>query len=104
MGNDIEKKFNDVTEGLSRVNEVLERVNEQVYDIHRYIVAGGRDELYPEAVKLAEEKGGASSAMLQRHLRIGYARAICLIDLLTLNGIVEEPDGAKPRKFIKQKV
>jgi len=76
MDKDTEKKFNELTEELARVNGVLERANEQVYDIHRYIIAGGGDELYPEAVKLAEEKGEASSAMLQHHLRIGYARAI----------------------------
>jgi len=102
MDKDIEKKLSDFTEELARVNGVLERVNEQVYVVYRHIVGGDDDILYPEAVKLAEAKGEVSSAILQRHLRVGYARAIRIVDLLTLHGIVEEPDGAKPRKFIKQ--
>ena len=43
------------------------------------------------------EAGQASISMLQRRMRVGYARAGRLIDEMALRGIVSEADGAKPR-------
>ena len=40
----------------------------------------------------------ASSSLLQRRLRVGYARAARLIDMLEENGVVGPADGAKPRE------
>lgn len=38
--------------------------------------------------------------MLQRRMRVGYARAGRLIDEMYLRGIVSEADGAKPREVL----
>ena len=43
------------------------------------------------------DAGQASISMLQRRMRIGYARAGRLIDEMSQRGIVSEADGAKPR-------
>ena len=61
------------------------------------------DNLYPEAKKIVIESGKASSSLLQRRLRVGYARAARLIDLLEENGIVGPGDGAKPREVLISK-
>jgi S-DNA-T family DNA segregation ATPase FtsK/SpoIIIE len=55
------------------------------------------DDMYEDAVKLVTESGKASATLLQRRLRIGYARAARLLDILEENGVVGPADGAKPR-------
>lgn len=55
------------------------------------------DPLYKHAEQLVVETGRASTSLLQRVLRVGYARAACLIDLLEANGVIGPSDGAKPR-------
>jgi len=58
------------------------------------------DELYDEAKEIVVRAGKASASLLQRRLRVGYARAARLIDLLEDNGIVGPADGAKPREIL----
>ncbi len=55
------------------------------------------DELYEEAVRVVKEAKKASASLLQRRLRIGYARAARLIDIMVERGIVGFDEGAKPR-------
>jgi len=61
---------------------------------------GDSDPLYNEAMKTVVEAGKASTSLLQRRLRVGYARAARLIDLLEQNSIVGPADGAKPRDVL----
>ncbi len=58
------------------------------------------DELLPEAVKIVLESGQASISMIQRRLRVGYARAARLIDIMEQHKIVSGFDGSKPRKLL----
>jgi S-DNA-T family DNA segregation ATPase FtsK/SpoIIIE len=58
----------------------------------------GDDPMYEEAKKVVLESGKASSSLLQRRLRLGYARAARLIDILEQNGVVGPAQGAKPRE------
>ncbi len=57
------------------------------------------DSLYEEAKKLVIENRKASASFLQRRLRVGYARAARLLDILEDRGIVGPSDGAKPREI-----
>jgi len=45
-------------------------------------------------------EGQTSISMLQRKMRIGYARAGRLIDEMTKRGIISQAAGAKPRKVL----
>jgi S-DNA-T family DNA segregation ATPase FtsK/SpoIIIE len=56
------------------------------------------DELYEEAKEVITQAGKASASLLQRRLRIGYARAARLLDMMEERGIVGPADGAKPRE------
>jgi len=56
------------------------------------------DPLYEEAKKIVIEARKASASLLQRRLKIGYARAARLIDMLEERGIVGPLNGAKPRE------
>ncbi|MES2953698.1 MAG: DNA translocase FtsK [Patescibacteria group bacterium] len=55
------------------------------------------DDLYEEARELVVASGKASTSYLQRRLKVGYARAARLIDILEEKGVVGPGDGAKPR-------
>ena len=60
------------------------------------------DELYEQAKEIIIQAQKASSSYLQRRLRIGYARAARLLDILEERGVVGPGEGAKPRDvFIK---
>jgi S-DNA-T family DNA segregation ATPase FtsK/SpoIIIE len=58
------------------------------------------DELYEEAKEVISQAGKASASLLQRRLRIGYARAARLLDMLEERGIIGPADGAKPREVL----
>ena len=58
----------------------------------------GEDPLYDEAKRTVIESKRASASLLQRKLRIGYARAARLIDILEERGVVGPGQGAKPRE------
>ncbi|MEK7610484.1 MAG: DNA translocase FtsK 4TM domain-containing protein [Patescibacteria group bacterium] len=56
------------------------------------------DELYEAAREIVIEAGKASASYLQRKLKVGYARAARLLDLLEERGVIGQGDGAKPRE------
>ncbi len=58
------------------------------------------DELLPQAVEVIFETKTASVSLLQRRLRLGYARAARLIDQLEEVGVVGPYEGSKPRQII----
>jgi len=60
----------------------------------------GNDELLDEAQATVVKAGKASASYLQRRLKIGYARAARLLDLLEERGIIGPGDGAKPRQIL----
>lgn len=61
--------------------------------------AGG-DEMYEQAKETVLRARKASASLLQRRLRVGYARAARLLDLLEEQGIIGPSDGAKPRTIL----
>lgn len=60
--------------------------------------SGADDDLYNEAKEVVVQAGKASASLLQRRLRVGYARAARLLDLLEENRVIGPGDGAKPRE------
>ena len=58
------------------------------------------DELYDEAKDVIIQAGKGSASLLQRRLRVGYARAARLLDILEENGVIGPADGAKPREVL----
>ena len=64
----------------------------------------GGDDLFFEAVRVVQETGKASASLLQRHLKVGYARAARLLDIMEEKGVVGPVDGAKARKVYIDKL
>ncbi|MFH1575864.1 MAG: DNA translocase FtsK 4TM domain-containing protein [Candidatus Nealsonbacteria bacterium] len=80
------------------ITQELEKTLEQNHETDFMISEG--DPLYEEAKKLVIDAKKASASLLQRRLRVGYARAARLIDILEERGVVGPGEGAKPREIL----
>jgi len=80
----------DLVEELEKGSEQHEQSAGVSYD--------EEDSFYEEAKKLVIEANKASASLLQRRLRIGYARAARLIDILEDRGVVGPGEGARARE------
>lgn len=58
------------------------------------------DDMYDEAVRVVMETGQASVSVLQRRLRLGYARAARIVDMMEANGVVGPYQGSKARDIL----
>lgn len=63
-----------------------------------------KDDLFEEAVKVVVQYDRASASLLQRRLRVGYARAARLLDELESAGVVGVGDGSKARDVLVRDV
>jgi len=87
----------DALEGFIAESSSQEKINLETLEEEE-------DILYPEAYEVVVKAGKASASLLQRRLRIGYARAARLLDLLEARGVIGKGEGAKPREvFVKEK-
>ena len=64
---------------------------------------GPADEMLPKAIEVVIEAQSASTTLLQRKLKLGYARAARIVDDLEERGIIGPYEGAKPRKVLVSK-
>jgi S-DNA-T family DNA segregation ATPase FtsK/SpoIIIE len=97
-------------EDIEAVTQFVSADNETVFD--EEVVAGINmtgedevpdgefDELLPRAVEIVLEYGQASISMLQRRLRVGYARAARLVDEMEQRKIVSPFEGSKARQVL----
>lgn len=60
----------------------------------------GDDDMYKDAVRVVVESGKASTSLLQRRLRVGYARAARIIEEMEEQGIIGPADGSRPREVL----
>ncbi len=63
---------------------------------------GDADPMLGEAKQTIMQAGKASASLLQRRLKVGYARAARILDLLEAQGFIGPADGAKPREILQQ--
>jgi S-DNA-T family DNA segregation ATPase FtsK/SpoIIIE len=60
--------------------------------------------MYDKAYDLVVDSQKASASFLQRRLRVGYARAARLLDILEERGVIGPGEGAKPRDVLVSKL
>lgn len=101
-----------VTEGeVKKVTDFLKKEGSAIYDesiINFRPVRSGAtgsggeidDEIYEEAKAVVVQAGKASASLLQRRLRVGYARAARLLDIMEEQGVIGPAEGAKPRDVL----
>lgn len=58
------------------------------------------DPLLADAKDVIIQAGKASASLLQRRLKVGYARAARLLDIMEKQGLISAGDGAKPREIL----
>ena len=61
------------------------------------------DSMLPAAIETVVELGQASTSLLQRKLKLGYARAARLMDIMEERGVVGPHEGSKPRQVLLTK-
>src|SRR5690606_22374951 len=61
---------------------------------------GDRDPLFDQAVEIISNDDKASSSLLMRRLKVGYARSARILDELEAAGYVGPADGSKPRQVL----
>jgi len=61
---------------------------------------GGDDDMYRDAVRVVIDSKKASASLLQRRLRVGYARAARLMEQMEDQGLIGPADGARPRDVL----
>ncbi|MBI5005110.1 MAG: DNA translocase FtsK, partial [Candidatus Lloydbacteria bacterium] len=71
-----------------------------IFDAIEEGAEGDDDDLYEEAREIVVHAGKASTSYLQRKLKVGYARAARLMDMLEEHGVVGPGDGAKAREVL----
>jgi S-DNA-T family DNA segregation ATPase FtsK/SpoIIIE len=69
-----------------------------------YLEDENSDEMLDEAIAVVREANKASASLLQRRLKVGYARAARLLDLMEAGGLIGPGDGAKPRDVNTEKI
>ena len=82
--------------------EVMDHIEKQAESESSggYDASEDEDELLPQAITIVVESGQASVSMLQRRLKLGYARAARLVDQMEQRGIVGPFEGSKPRRVL----
>lgn len=60
----------------------------------------GGDDMFKDAVRVVVDGRKASTSLLQRRLRIGYARAARIIEEMEEQGIIGPADGSRPREVL----
>ena len=58
------------------------------------------DPMYKQAVEVVIDAGQASTSLLQRRCKLGYARAARIMDEMEQNGVIGPSEGAKPRAVL----
>jgi S-DNA-T family DNA segregation ATPase FtsK/SpoIIIE len=105
-----EKEIKRLVDHLSRAEEPEYRdediltSDENEEGLVRSDLAPDKDPLYEEAVNLVLATGTASISNLQRKMRLGYARAARIIDMMESAGIIGPADGSKPREILKKQI
>ncbi len=105
-----EHEVNDLVKFLkSQVPEVhyTEEITQQATGsmgtlIGTQSAGGSTDPLFNQAIDVISQFDKASASLLQRRLKVGYARAARLLDELEAAGYVSPAEGSKPREVIKR--
>jgi S-DNA-T family DNA segregation ATPase FtsK/SpoIIIE len=74
-------------------NMVQKSLWEEYKQIEQAVAESQQDEMLEKAIEVVREQGRASVSLLQRRLRVGYARAARLIDEMEEQGIIGPDEG-----------
>lgn len=84
----------------TREEEYDKKAMETVEEKTKIVENDDEDELIDEAIEIIINENTASVSLLQRKLKVGYARAGRIIDQLEARGVIGGYEGSKPRKVL----
>ena len=84
----------------TREEEYDKKAMETVEEKTKIVENDNEDELIDEAIEIIINENTASVSLLQRKLKVGYARAGRIIDQLEARGVIGGYEGSKPRKVL----
>lgn len=84
----------------TREEEYDKKAMETVEEKTKVIENDDEDELINEAIEIIINENTASVSLIQRKLKVGYARAGRIIDQLEARGVIGGYEGSKPRKVL----
>ena len=86
---------------LPQYNDEITAKQQKTFEFNSANVPSEDDDpLLDEAKEVIIQAGKGSASLLQRRLKVGYARAARLLDLLEKIGFIGPADGAKPRELL----
>ncbi|MEK9183325.1 MAG: DNA translocase FtsK [Patescibacteria group bacterium] len=86
---------------LPQYNDEITAKQQRTFEFNSANVPSEDDDpLLDEAKEVLIQAGKGSASLLQRRLKVGYARAARLLDLLEKIGFIGPADGAKPRELL----
>lgn len=98
------KEHSEVTHYAEDIAEHLDRIASGDISSEENSDDEDADALLPQAIDLAVELGQISTAMIQRRLKVGYARAGRIIDQMEMRGIISGANGSKPREVYMNRI
>jgi S-DNA-T family DNA segregation ATPase FtsK/SpoIIIE len=108
-----EKEIKDAVSYIKKNNELQNdedfdieeesKVSSPSIDFDKIESDEGKDELFEEAIQIVKESEKGSASLLQRKLRVGYARAARILDEMEQEGIVGPAKGSKAREVYLNK-
>ncbi len=98
------KEHSEVTHYAEDISEHLDRMASGDISSEENGDDDDADALLPQAIDLAVELGQISTAMIQRRLKVGYARAGRIIDQMEMRGIISGANGSKPREVYMNRI
>jgi len=105
-----EEEVHKVVDFINKNNEEWmssENINLNTEEIENFLSSeedNENDELLDEAIDIIVRAQKASASLLQRYLKIGYARAARILDILESKGLIGPGIGAKPREIYFDKI
>ena len=103
VGEEETKKVVEFLKGdeLPQYNDDITAKQQKTFEFNSANVPSEDDDpLLDEAKEVLIQAGKGSASLLQRRLKVGYARAARLLDLLEKIGFIGPADGAKPRELL----
>jgi len=99
-----DREIEDLVEFWQRnpMHGTVPQVSEEEFEETEKVGKDAFDDMYDEAVRAVREYQHASVSLLQRRLKVGYARAARLMDELETSGVVGPADGAKQRRVLPE--
>ncbi len=100
------KSLVDYLKNLGVDPQYADEIINQKVTVKGKSISGGMDDgedkdpLFEEAVKTVCQYDRASASLLQRRLKVGYARAARIIDELEMAGVIGAGEGSKPREVL----